>query len=683
MQNTGALSIDHVYFHHNSSPVGAGDPSGAVAAFSANDTEQIDLSITQSHFEDNGTANTAGAYYPVLLDGPGIRLVMSENTFANNQVNRVLLQNNPLKTQPSAVLTQQTGLEAYEFNSNQTVTSGYTLTLSPGVKLLFRPGPWGAGYALFVEGTLIASGTETDTIVMDGSDPAYGWGGLIVQGAGASATLTHTEILHGGHAGGNNQRYCNVAAVNGGQLFISHSLIADNILGSSDYSNGVIYLSDGSATLTDNTISNTMTSGVAFYSIYVAGPNSTLKMHNNTFSGNSINAVLLGVNGLAGTRNTLRPQPGLLGYDFGVPYADGTYTLVPTGTLSLEPGTIMRGVSGPWGKGAIFKVQGQLNATGTSTEPVIFQAVDDSAPAAWGGIYINGGEANLAVTTIRNAGRGQDYPDHGPYPSLWVDGGGRLTVNTALISNNKNLNTADTTVKVENASASIRNSIFTGNGNPGESDYPIAISGAASQVTLARNQFEVNGYKRVLLLDNALTGADFSLPVVDGLEGYELATKFTVPAGITLTVQPGVTIFGRSNAGLLINGGLVAQTTPGKAIVFTSSANNAPGQWPGVIFSGSGAHGTLDGVSLRYGGGSMAPYSDPLGSLIFSNLAPNAVHVLRSQISSSGTAGWQIFNSNVTQDDILDGNRLISNSGYGLRVSGTSQVHTGQYRCGQ
>ena len=81
----------------------------------------------------------------------------------------------------------------------------------------------------------------------------------------------------------------------------------------------MIYLSDGSATLTDNTISNTMASGVKFYSIYVAGPNSTLKLHNNTFSGNSINAVMLGTDGLAGTRNTLRPQPGLLGYDFGVP----------------------------------------------------------------------------------------------------------------------------------------------------------------------------------------------------------------------------------------------------------------------------------------------------------------------------------------------------------------------------
>ena len=51
----------------------------------------------------------------MFLDGPGIRLVMDENTFTNNQVNRVMLQNNPLKNQPSAVLTGQASLEAYQF----------------------------------------------------------------------------------------------------------------------------------------------------------------------------------------------------------------------------------------------------------------------------------------------------------------------------------------------------------------------------------------------------------------------------------------------------------------------------------------------------------------------------------------------------------------------------------------
>ena len=67
---------------------------------------------------------------------------------------------------------------------------------------------------------------------------------------------------------------------------------------------------------------------------------------------------------------------------------------------------------------------------GLPSQPVIFQAVDDSLPTGWGGIYINGGEANLAAATIRNAGRGQGYPYPGPHPSLWVDEGGHLAVNT-------------------------------------------------------------------------------------------------------------------------------------------------------------------------------------------------------------------------------------------------------------
>jgi hypothetical protein len=172
-----------------------------------------------------------------------------------------LLQNNPLKTQPSAVLTHQTGLEAYEFNSFHAVTSGYTLTLSPGVKLLFRPGPWGAGYALFVEGTLIASGTVTDTIVMDASDPAYGWGGLIVQG-GRHPHLT--EIWHGGHPNGTTVTWPPLTAAS-----YSSAMFDCRQHWAVPFSSGVIHLSDGSATLTDNTISNTMASGVA-YSIYVA-----------------------------------------------------------------------------------------------------------------------------------------------------------------------------------------------------------------------------------------------------------------------------------------------------------------------------------------------------------------------------------------------------------------------------
>jgi hypothetical protein len=68
VQNTGTLSLDHMYFHDNS-PIDNAIWSGVVTAFSANDAEQIVLSITSSRFEENGTSNAAASYYQVLLDG--------------------------------------------------------------------------------------------------------------------------------------------------------------------------------------------------------------------------------------------------------------------------------------------------------------------------------------------------------------------------------------------------------------------------------------------------------------------------------------------------------------------------------------------------------------------------------------------------------------------------------------
>ena len=55
VENTGTLSLDDLYFHHNS-PVDNATFGGVVTAFSASDAEQIDLSITHSLFEEKDTA---------------------------------------------------------------------------------------------------------------------------------------------------------------------------------------------------------------------------------------------------------------------------------------------------------------------------------------------------------------------------------------------------------------------------------------------------------------------------------------------------------------------------------------------------------------------------------------------------------------------------------------------------
>jgi Right handed beta helix region len=677
VEHAGTLSIDHVDFHHNS-PLDSNILSGVVTAFSASDAEQIHLSLTDSSFEDNGVSNLAAGYYPVSLNGPGIQLTLAGNTFANNQVNRILLQNNPMKTQVDLTLPAQTGLDAYVIGGDWTVPTSQTLTLSPGVTLLASHGSWGRGLAMVVEGKLVAQGSADQKITLNAIDPAYGWSGLVISGTTGLAQMSNTQILHGGTPGLVNVYQSNLVVKDGARLELSDSRVANLVTAAANYRDGALMLVNGTAVLTDNTIADNLPAGASagLYAMRVSGPQSRLEMVNNTFSGNFVNAVLLGSDGLAATINTLRPQTGLLGYDFGTPYADYTYIQQPTGQLTLEAGTHLRGVTGPWGKGIYFEVRGSLNAMGTAEAPVVFDSSIVNAPASWGGIYINGGTAELYQTRIVNGGRGNDYPTPGPFPSLWVAAGGRLSLFDSTIADNRTSGQPDLGVLVDNASASLVRSTFSGLGNPGEADYPLKVSGTDSRLTLRDNTFTGNSSDRAQLASNALTGADFTLIPQDGLSGYELVNTLTVPDGVTMTVSPGVSLYGRSGAGLVVKGRLTAERNSGLPILFTSLSDSSANQWSGVIFDGSSASGSLEDVTLRYGGSILAGGSSyPQGGLVFYNLASDAVQVRRCAISYGYKAGWQIFNSSTLLPTTLDGNRIsASSSGPGLRLSGTSQV---------
>ncbi len=674
VESGGALTVDDGYFHNNSPYYDHG--SGVVTAYSTQDSDTLAVTIQNSRFEANGTASYAAKYYPMILDGPGIHLTLAGNTFANNQVNQILLQNNPMKTQAALTLPAQTGLEAYLLNSDWTIPSSQTLTLGSGLTLKTAPGPWSRGLGMIVLGNLQAAGSQDQPITLDAVDPAFGWSGLVVRGAAGLAQLSHVQILHGGTAGLANTYQANLAVESGARLEMSDGRVANLVTNAANYACGAIIVSNGTAVLNGNTIADNLPSGATsgLYAMRVSGAQSRLEMANNTFSGNYINAVLLGSDGLGATINTLRPQTGLLGYDIGVPYAEYAYLQQPTGELTLEPGTHVRGVTGPWGKGIYFEVQGQLHAMGTADAPVIFEAASSSTPASWGGIYVNGGMAELYQTQILNGGRGQGYPDAGPFPSLWVAAGGKLTLDHGLVSANHTTGQVDVGVLVDNASASLFSSTFTGLGDSAEADYPLKISGADSRLDLRNNIFSSNATQRALLASGAMTGASFTLVPQDGLSGYELVNPLTVPAGAALTVAPGVSIYGRSGAGLVIKGRLVAEQNAGQPILFTA-ANSTTGGWPGVIFDGAAASGSLEGITLLNGGGTLTGGSSyPAGGLVFYNTATDAVQVRQCSITNTATAGWQIYNSNASQAATLDGIRIASGSGVGIRLSGTSQV---------
>jgi hypothetical protein len=86
---------------------------------------------------------------------------------------------------------------------------------------------------------------------------------------------------------------------------------------------------------------------------------------------------------------------------------------------------------------------------------------------------------------------------------------------------------------------------------------------------------------------------------------WVMTGNVTVSSGVTLTIEPGVTVQG--NAGsrtLTINGSLIADGTGGSGIVFTSTTDSAPGQWTGITFGSSAGVSSMKFVEVRFGGGS-------------------------------------------------------------------------------
>jgi hypothetical protein len=97
---------------------------------------------------------------------------------------------------------------------------------------------------------------------------------------------------------------------------------------------------------------------------------------------------------------------------------------------------------------------------------------------------------------------------------------------------------------------------------------------------------------------------------------YILDDNVTVPAGVTLNIDPGTTIKARGNVGLLIEGELVARGINDNKIIFTSllddvrggdtnadatSSSPLAGDWQGITFE-SDAKGSFDNVEVYYAG---------------------------------------------------------------------------------
>ncbi|MCU0485872.1 MAG: Ig-like domain-containing protein [Anaerolineales bacterium] len=264
---------------------------------------------------------------------------------------------------------------------------------------------------------------------------------------------------------------------------------------------------------------------------------------------------------------------------------DGTVTVARGVTVTLEPGVTVQTDSYPFYMGLV--VQGELESIGTTSQRITFTHLDTGQ---WMGIVLDGGSATLTHTTVE-WGCSDTLRSN-----IRVVNGGNLVMTDSLVQECHNgSGTKAWNLLVDNATVNVSNSTFTTS-----EWYPIYILGINSDITLTDNILEGNYYNRILLGANAMMGHDTTLAPQAVWDAYELDATLTVPANVTLTLEPGVVMKIDSypyDMGMIVQGELESIGTDTQRITFTS-VDGVP-SWAGLIVDGGQA--TLAYTTVEYG----------------------------------------------------------------------------------
>jgi hypothetical protein len=381
------------------------------------------VTIEDSHIKDN-------LHWPITVDiDDWFKLNIVNTTFSNNGNNRIMVY----VDYPSNSLAADTyvrphiGIEGYEFfgHIDAEVPEGITLTLEAGTTLMMPEDS-----RFLVEGHLDAQGTITQPITFTSaanSGPGE-WGSLAI-GAYGTAVLKHVTVQYANDVGVNNHLATR-------PVVIENSLFKDNLY----------------YPLETNLVSL-----------------SRLSMTNNTFINNGVNRVFIydwPQNFLAAPTR-LTPQPGLEGYELE---PSASTLVIPEGiTLTLEAGATLM-----MPQFSHLYVEGRLQANGTAVAPITFTSGENTAPAQWQGIVVDGGEVSLAHAEVRYATT-------------------NLTVNsptsTVTITSSRFISASVNSIAVNDGTLHAACSVITGNGQHGVS---VAASGSPS-VTITTSEIGGNG----------------------------------------------------------------------------------------------------------------------------------------------------------------------------------------------
>jgi hypothetical protein len=345
-------------------------------------------------------------------------------------------------------------------------------------------------------------------------------------------------------------------------------------------------------------------------------------------------------------------------------------------TLTAQPGTIIKADTGTQ-----LTVEGTLNATGTSANPISFTSVNDGSiggstgdgsPAAgdWGGIAVSGqGSLDLEHATVEFGGTvgGSGISSFTAVNDVFKSDSGLgeiIAQGASVIVKNDTFTTPSQSAAIVSSPA-LQLSGNTATGVATGTAY-WADSSALDFAGLSSNTTDQGG---LAVSGNASTSTwSGSIPLLlhaggEGIYGYfNLGTRLDVPSGVTLTLSPGSIVKGQGAdycgnviCSLSVEGTLDAVGTSGSPVTFTSifdksiggdtgveyttrDGSPAAGDWGGIYVGASGSF-DLEGTTLEYASTALA-VADGAGGTIHGKVLHSAMGVSSDTYVDATDVDW-------------------------------------------
>ena len=512
---------------------------------------------------------------------------------------------------------------------------------------------------------------------------------------------------------------------------LTNSIIRDNSTASP-----AVYMTDSTATITGNTITDNDTHGILFANssptiigntitnnqgcgIYSIGDSHPI-IQGNTISGNVDWSMQFNPYSYAEVSgNTITNSKGIY-FHSGTLTGDVTWdqddlyvihyngiTVAQGVTLTIAPGT--RVEFDRYTSYGGLNVHGTLIADGTAEQPITFTSNEDTPQkGSWQGldftdtstgnvldnveisyarysVKVTSADVMLTNSTIRD--------NSTAYPAIY------LTDSTATISGNTITDNDSHGISFSNSSPTIVGNTITN--NQGCGIYSIGDSHPIIQGnTISGNvdwSMQFNPYSYAEVSGNTITnskGIYFHSGTLTGDVTWDQDDLYvihyngiTVAQGVTLTIAPGTRVeFDRytSYGGLNVHGTLIADGTAEQPITFTSNEDTPQkGSWQGLDFTDTSTGNVLDNVEISY-----ARYSVKVTSadvmLTNSTIRDNstaypAIYLTDSAATISGNVITDNDNSGISMGSCqgVISNNVISNNGdntseHGIILSSSS-----------